>query len=63
MKLMDIVHNIEVQKEGYVKLRLEAPRSMSPKSKQAPPLFKEEDLRGVDTLPCSEYRENSEEGP
>ena len=35
--MMSIIHNIEVQKEGYVKLRLEALRSMSPKSEQAPP--------------------------
>ena len=34
--MMSIIHNVEDQKEGYVKLRLEALRSMSPKSEQAP---------------------------
>ena len=33
---MNVIHYVEVQQEGYVKLRLEALRSMSPKSLQAP---------------------------
>ena len=51
----------KVQKKGYIKLRLETSRLMSPWSWQAP--LKGEDLRAVDNSSRLECWESSDEGP
>ena len=56
-----MIYSEKVQKKGYVKLRLETSRLMSPWSSQAP--LKREDLGAVDNSSCSEYWESSDRGP
>ena len=51
----------KVQKKGYIKLRLETSRLMSPWSYKAP--LKREDLGAVDNSSCSECWESSDGGP